>query len=141
MRSTIACGCAAFLLATSVAAQQSAVFNPEDMLAIRTFAGGQPIAVASTGRWIAYVITDQTDEWNVQEPRPTGYVYVQPLGGGRAPTRALTSGAAHSAFPVWSPDGRRLAFVREEQGKGRVAIWDSERDQITPVGDTFTGRV
>src|SRR4029079_1293426 len=37
--------------------------------------------------------------------------------------------------------GNRLAFVREEQGKGRVVIWDADRDQMTPVGDTFAARV
>jgi dipeptidyl aminopeptidase/acylaminoacyl peptidase len=122
-------------------AQPAPVFTAEDMLAIRTFAGGQPVAVSSTGTWIAYVLTDRDDEWNVQEPRPTGYVFVQTLGGGRpGPPRALTSGPAHSAFPVWSPDGRRLAFVREEQGRGRAVIWDAERDQMTPVGDLFAAR-
>ena len=58
----------------------------------------------------------------------------------RAP-RALTTGAGHSAFPVWSPDGRRLAFIREENGKGRTVIWDAERDQMTPVGEPFTARI
>ena len=123
-------------------AQTGPVFTAEDMLAIRTFAAGQSLAVSSSGRWIAYVLTDRDDEWNVQEPRPTGHVYVQTLAGGRpgAP-RALTSGAAHSAFPVWSPDGRRLAFIREEQGRGRAVVWDAERDQMTPVGDSFTARI
>ena len=81
------------------------------------------------------------DEWNVQEPRPTGHVVVQTIGTDRpgAP-RALTIGASHSAFPVWSPDGRRLAFVREEQSGGRVVIWDAERDVLTPVGEPFTAR-
>jgi len=130
------------LRVASPGAQPVPVFTPEDMLAIRTFAGGQPFAVSSTGRWIAYTLTDPDDEWNVQEPRPTGYVYVQALAGGRpgAP-RALTSAAAHSAFPVWSPDGRRLAFIREEQGRGRAVVWDSERDQMTPIGDPFTARI
>src|SRR2546428_13791212 len=128
--------------ATRLNAQPAPVFTAEDMLAIRTFAGGQPIAVSSTGRWIAYVLTDRDDEWNVQEPRPTGYVSVQTLTGGRAVTpRALTSGAVHSGFPVWSPDGRRLAFIREEQGRGRAVVWDAERDQITPIGDPFTARI
>src|SRR6185295_17380674 len=104
--------------------------------------GGQPIAVSPNGRRIAYVLTDQNDEWNVQEPRPTGYVYVQALGGDRSGApRPLTTGAAHSAFPVWSPDGRRLAFIREEQRRSRVVVWDVERDQATPVGDTFSARV
>jgi len=123
-------------------AQPGPVFTAEDMLAIRAFAGGQPVAVSSSGRWIAYVLTDRDDEWNVQEPRPTGYVHVQSLSGGRpgAP-RALTSGAAHSAFPVWSPDGRRLAFIREEQGRSRAVVWDAERDQMTPIGDPFAARI
>jgi len=111
------------------------------MLAVRTFAGGQPIAISATGRWIAYVLTDIEDEWNIQEQRPTGHVVVQSLTGGKpgAP-RALTSGKVHSAFPVWSPDGTRLAFVREEQGRGRLAIWDPERDQTAPVGPELTAR-
>ena len=122
-------------------AQRGPVFTAEDVLAVHTFAGGQPIAVASTGRWIAYVVTDNDDEWNVQEPRPTGHVHVQTLGAGHpgAP-RALTAGAVHSGLPVWSPDGHRLAFIREEQGRGRVVVWDAERDQITPIGDPFPAR-
>jgi dipeptidyl aminopeptidase/acylaminoacyl peptidase len=122
-------------------AQSSPVFTTEDMLAVRTFAGGQPLAVSSDGRWVAYVLTDGADEWNIQEPRPTGHVVVQSIGSDRAGMpRALTSGTTHSAFPVWSPDGHRLAFVREEPSGGRVVVWDADRDVITPVGDAFTAR-
>lgn len=129
------------LSAVPVVAQPAPVFTTEDMLAVQTFAGGQPVAVSSTGRWIAYVLTDRADEWNVQEPRPTGHVYVQTLGAGTpGGARALTSGAVHSAFPVWSPDGTRLAFIREEQGKGRTVVWDAERDQLKDVGDPLTAR-
>jgi len=127
--------------ATTALAQSATVFTPEDMLAVRTFAGGQPLAVSTDGRWVAYVVADGSDEWNIQEPRPTGYVVVQSLGSERAGTpRALTSGATHSSFPVWSPDGHRLAFVREESLGGRVVIWDADRDVATPVGDVFTAR-
>jgi hypothetical protein len=114
------------------AAQSDAAFSAEDVLGIRTFAGGQPIAVSSTGRRVAYVLTDQSDEWNVQEPRPTGYVYVQTLGGGKAgAARALTTGAVHSAVAkgisigcrpwmeshigvsrYYSRDGRALGMIR-----------------------------
>jgi dipeptidyl aminopeptidase/acylaminoacyl peptidase len=123
-------------------AQQGPMFTAEDMLAVQTFAGGQPIAVSSDGRWIAYVVADRDDEWNVQEPRPTGHVYVQALTSGRAgAARALTTGAVHGAFPVWSPDGRRLAFIRAEQGRERTMIWDSEHDTITASGDPFSARM
>jgi dipeptidyl aminopeptidase/acylaminoacyl peptidase len=128
------------VVATPTAAQPPR-FTVEDMLAVRTFAGGQPVAVSSTGRWIAYVLTDLDDEWNIQEGRPTGYVVVQTLGSRAGMPRALTSGAAHSSFPVWSPDGSRLAFIREEKGAGRIVIWDAERDQMTPIGDPLTERI
>jgi dipeptidyl aminopeptidase/acylaminoacyl peptidase len=122
-------------------AAQTPRFTVEDMLGVRTLAGGQPVAISSNGRWIAYVLTDMDDEWNVQEGRPTGYVYVQTLGAQPGSPRALTSATAHSSFPVWSPDGRRLAFVREEKGSGRLVIWDAERDAMTPVGDTLPARI
>ncbi|PYR50284.1 MAG: hypothetical protein DMF95_10765 [Acidobacteria bacterium] len=103
----------------TVSAQPAPIFTSEDVLAVRTFAGGQGVAVSSTGRWVAYALTDANDEWNVQEPRPTSHVVVQTLGADRpgAP-RALTTGASHSSFPVWSPDGRRLAFIREDKFYG-----------------------
>jgi dipeptidyl aminopeptidase/acylaminoacyl peptidase len=127
--------------AATVAAQPARPFTSDDVLAVRTLAGGQPVAVSPTGRWIAYVLTDMNDEWNIQEPRPTGHVVVQALGTDRpGPPRALTSGTAHSAFPVWSPDGRRLAFVREEPSAGQVIVWDADRDVMTPIGETFTTR-
>jgi dipeptidyl aminopeptidase/acylaminoacyl peptidase len=129
------------LLVAAPAVAQSTRFTVEDMLAVRSFAGGQPIAVSSSGRWIAYVLTDMDDEWNIQEGRPTGYVVVQTLGSQAGAPRALTAGPVHSSFPVWAPDGRRLAFIREEKGQGRVVIWDAERDQMTPVGDAFAARI
>ena len=103
----------------TVSAQPAPIFTSEDVLAVRTFAGGQGVAVSSTGRWVAYALTDANDEWNVQEPRPTSHVVVQTLGADRpgAP-RALRTGASHSSFPVWSPDGRRLAFIREDKFYG-----------------------
>src|SRR5262249_44593569 len=127
--------------AAAPVAQAARVFTGEDMLAVRTFAGGQPVAVSSTGRWIAYVLTDMSDEWNIQEPRPTGSVVVQTLGTDRpgAP-RTLTTAAVHSAFPAWSPDGHRLAFIREDASVGRVVVWDADRDTMTPVGAPFAAR-
>src|SRR5262249_38323576 len=134
------CAVVVMLSGAPLAAQTAPVFSIDDMLAVRTFAGGQPVAVSSTGRWVAYVLTDVDDEWNMREPRPTGHGYVQAVGDRPGAPRALTSGAAHSAFPVWSPDGRTLAFVREEAATGRVVIWDAERDRLTPIGEPLAAR-
>src|SRR6476660_2317933 len=81
-------------------AQTSPVFGVEDLLAVKTFAGGQPFSVSAGGRYVAYVVTDKDDEWNVQEPRPTGHVYVQTISSGQSGApKPLTSGAVHSSFP------------------------------------------
>jgi dipeptidyl aminopeptidase/acylaminoacyl peptidase len=127
--------------AAAVAAQPAPTFTSDDVLAVRTFAGGQPVAVSPTGRWIAYVLTDMNDEWNIQEPRPSGHVVVQTLGNDRpGPPRAFTTGTTHSSFPAWSPDGRRLAFIRDDQSGGRLIVWDADRDVLTPLGELFTTR-
>src|SRR3989442_1370940 len=75
--------------ASTAFAQSTPIFTTEDMLVVRTFAGGQPLAVSSDGRRVAYVLTDTGDEWNIQEPRPTGHVVVQMIGSDRpgAPPR------------------------------------------------------
>ena len=44
-----------------------------------------------------------------------GDLYVKPLGPGTRPIR-LTEDETHEAHPVWSPDGRQIAFVRELEG-------------------------
>src|SRR5262249_57940721 len=49
-------------------------------------------------------------------------------------------GAVHSSFPAWSPDGHRLAFVREDSAGGRMVTWRAEGDETRPVGDAFTAR-
>ena len=38
-----------------------------------------------------------------------GDIYTVPSTGGEA--QQLTSNAAYDAYPVWSPDGRRIAFA------------------------------
>ncbi|MDB6095660.1 MAG: peptidase [Verrucomicrobia bacterium] len=41
---------------------------------------------------------------------------------GRSAPRELTRGEASATSPQWSPDGRRIAFVRREKEKGQVWI-------------------
>lgn len=128
-----------FLVGPAVARGEP-VFTFEDMLGVRTFAGGQPIAISPDGKWIAYVLTDMEDEWNVLEPRPTGHVHVKSLDAGSGEARPLTKGILHSSFPVWSPDGKKLAFFEEGATGGRLFVWDRETDRARPLGEAFTGR-
>src|SRR5204863_7652516 len=60
-------------------------------------------------------------------------LYVVPIRGGAA--RQLTSAAQPSSSPRWSPDGSRIAFVREDQ------IWtmDAAGGSLKQVTTISTG--
>ena len=52
-----------------------------------------------------------------------GDIYSVPATGGSA--RQLTSNAAYDAYPVWSPDGRKLAFASAREGSLDVYVMDA----------------
>jgi dipeptidyl aminopeptidase/acylaminoacyl peptidase len=120
---------------------QAPQFSAEDMLGVRTFATGQAISLSPSGKWIAYVETDVADENNINELRQTGHVNIRAIGRATPePPRPITGGATHSAFPVWSPDGRRLALVRETSTGGRLALWNAETNRTEPLGEPLAAR-
>jgi Tol biopolymer transport system component/imidazolonepropionase-like amidohydrolase len=51
-----------------------------------------------------------------------GFLWEQPIGGG--PARQLTDSGAFTRDPVFSPDGRRLAFIASEHGKRELRSYD-----------------
>ena len=52
-----------------------------------------------------------------------GDLYTVPAAGGQA--RQLTTNAAYDAYPVWSPDGKQIAFASDREGSLDVYIVDS----------------
>ena len=112
-------------------------FTAADMLGIQSFARGQPVALSRDGAYVAYVLTDIDDEANILERRPTGHIHVMRIGESAA---ALTSGATSSAYPVWSPDGMRLAFFLFDGGGGVLAIWDRKTSETRMLGERFSGK-
>jgi dipeptidyl aminopeptidase/acylaminoacyl peptidase len=87
--------------------------------------------ISPDGQRIAFVVTtidDRTYEYRSS-------IWLVPSGGGEA--TQFTSGPANTTGPVWSPDGRWLAFVsaregegskkdekaQKKQGKGKAQIW------------------
>ena len=112
-------------------------FTAADMLEIQSFARGQPVALSRDGAYVAYVLTDIDDEANILERRPTGHIHVMRIGESAA---ALTSGATSSAYPVWSPDGMRLAFFLFDGGGGVLAIWDRKTSETRMLGERFSGK-
>ena len=53
-----------------------------------------------------------------------GHIFVVPAGGGTA--QALTTGAAHDTAPVWSPDGKWIAFASDRYGHYNVFLLSLE---------------
>jgi dipeptidyl aminopeptidase/acylaminoacyl peptidase len=88
------------------AAQENRRFTIADLLKVRRVGDGQ---VSPQGDLVAYTITDINKEAN----RGVAQIYVVPIGGGLP--RQLTSDAHASSSPRWSPDGSKIAFVREDQ--------------------------
>ncbi len=59
-----------------------------------------------------------------------GDIYTVPTTGGKA--TQITKGLALNIRPVWSPDGRKIAFISDRTGEYHIAVKDLER------GNTFT---
>ena len=57
-----------------------------------------------------------------------GDIYTVPSTGGEA--HQLTSNAAYDAYPVWSPDGRRIAFASSREGS--LDVYLMSRDGGAP---------
>ncbi|MFQ5720723.1 MAG: prolyl oligopeptidase family serine peptidase, partial [Acidobacteriota bacterium] len=115
-------------------------FTAADMLDVVTFAGGQPLSLSPDGRLATFVLPDMDDEWNVQERRPTGFVQVVATSTPLAALTAVTAGNTRSSFPVWSPDGTRLALFVEEGGGNRLAVYEVESRALRRLGEPFDGR-
>lgn len=52
-----------------------------------------------------------------------GDIYSVPVGGGEA--RQLTSNPAYDSRPLWSPDGRKIAFTSSREGSLDVYVMDA----------------
>ncbi|MBB4682885.1 serine hydrolase [Amycolatopsis jiangsuensis] len=89
-------------------------------------------ALSPDGSRIVYVLRTADEEAD----RDTRALWQVPAAGGEA--RRLTRGPGDAA-PAWSPDGRRIAFVRAQDGPGQVWLLPAdggEPEQVTtlPLG-------
>ncbi|MBV8857284.1 MAG: S9 family peptidase [Acidobacteria bacterium] len=116
---TRACAAALALSAAAFAQAQSpaARFGVQELLKIQRVADPQ---LSPDGRWVAYQITVP----DVAANRNRTQLFVVAAAGGEP--RQLTTGAASSSSPRWSPDGRRLAYTSANQ------VWTMSPDGSDP---------
>jgi Tol biopolymer transport system component len=55
------------------------------------------------------------------------------LPGAQAQPIAITSGPGNDTEPAWSPDGRRVVFQREQEGKVELFLLDAANGTVSPL--------
>jgi dipeptidyl aminopeptidase/acylaminoacyl peptidase len=95
---------------------------------------GAPIPTPDGGTFAVHVTT-----YDMEQNRGRSRIWLVPVAGGGEP-RALTAADVSSTEPAFSPDGKRLAFVRKgEDGKGQIHVLpleggESQRLTEMPLG-------
>lgn len=115
------------------AQQASRPFNPEDMLGIVEFVPGSYPAISPNGAWVAYATVDPSLESNILARHPDGFLWVVKPGG--KPERIAAEDFADT--PIWSPDGRELAFFRTRKGQRQLCIWTASTGAVRELGESF----
>jgi dipeptidyl aminopeptidase/acylaminoacyl peptidase len=106
--------------------------TPDDLTRIRFVSDPQLSPDGSQVAFVATALSEERDEYLSQ-------IWVVPAAGGEP--RRFTSGPKRDTSPRWSPDGRRLAFVSEREGKkkGQLHVMPADGGEPTRLTDVRHG--
>ena len=123
----------AFILgfALAVSAQEGAKhpITFEDMIKMHRVAEPQ---VSPDGKWVAYTVATPDMDTN----RNVTNIWMVPTTGG-TPQQLTQSG--HDSSPVWSPDGKTLAFLSSRSGESQVYLLSMEGGEAHALTKLSTG--
>ena len=144
-------GIASFCIVASTAFTAGAAVIPLDLekvIEAPTLAAYSPPDISPDNALIAYVVTDpkrkrqSIDDITIWRSGVAWYgvgsdIWISDLSSGKH--RNLTDGEGHSWTPRWSPDGKRLAFLRgspgDPLGPARLWVWERKPDTLRQVGN------
>src|SRR5260370_15909265 len=101
----------------------------EDMIKVHRIAEPQ---VSRDGKWVAYTVSTPDMEAN----RGVTNIWIVLTAGGAA--MQLTQ-SGHDSSPVWSPDGKTLAFLSSRGGESQVYLLSMEGREAHAVQKLSTG--
>ena len=101
----------------------------EDMIRMHRVAEAQ---VSPDGKWVAYTVATPDMEAN----RNASNIWVVPTAGG-AEMQLTQSG--HDTSPVWSPDGKTLAFLSSRDGNSQVYLLPMDGGEARELTHLSTG--
>jgi dipeptidyl aminopeptidase/acylaminoacyl peptidase len=120
----LACG---FAIAAQQAAKHPITFD--DMIKMHRIAEPQ---ISPDGKWVAYTVATPDMDAN----RNVTNIWIVPTTGG-APAQLTQSG--HDSSPVWSPDGKTLAFLSSRSGDSQVFLLSLEGGEAQRLTKLSTG--
>jgi len=88
--------------------------------------------VSPDGKWVAYTVATPDFDAN----RNASNVWMVATAGG-APLQLTQSG--HDSSPVWSPDGKTIAFLSSRSGDSQVYLLSMDGGEAKPLTKLSTG--
>ena len=117
----------AFLVSAQEPAKHAIAFD--DMIKLHRIAAPQ---VSRDGKWVAYAVATPDMDAN----RNASNIWVVATTGGGA--LQLTQ-SGHDSSPVWSPDGKTLAFLSSRAGESQVYLLSMEGGEAHALTKLSTG--
>ncbi|MGD1148830.1 MAG: prolyl oligopeptidase family serine peptidase [Thermoanaerobaculaceae bacterium] len=136
------------LLASAPGEPVQAPLTVGEALGTLALASRMPIALSPDGELVAYTVKDDSKLESTQDERYAYYsrtgafnealgcdVWVANTKSGES--RNLTGGKGTGSSPVWSPDGKFLAFYSDRTGTFRVWLWERATRKIRQLSNAI----
>jgi dipeptidyl aminopeptidase/acylaminoacyl peptidase len=148
MRAAFLTMSAMLLGGTTLADPPQSSWPIEDAMKVLSLSNRTPIALSPDGVWVAYTVEDDSRRVSTKDPRYSMYTpsgaFEEAIGCDvwltntkTGESRNLTGAKGTSWAPVWSPDGRYLAFYSDRSGMAHLWVWEKDSGQMRQLSDAI----